>query len=69
MAESIINFFNDYNNQIIIQNCIKAGLNFNNDHSNIQSKLKNKNFVLTGTLKTMKRKKKKFQEKNNIQQY
>ncbi len=55
MAESIINFFNDYNNQIIIQNCIKAGLNFNNDHSNIQSKLKNKNFVLTGTLKTMKR--------------
>ncbi len=55
MAESIINFFNDYNNQIIIQNCIKAGLNFNNDPSNIQSKLKNKNFVLTGTLKTMKR--------------
>ena len=55
MAESIINFFNDYNNQIIIQNCIKAGLNFNNDHSNIQSKLKNKNYVLTGTLKTMKR--------------
>ena len=50
MAESIINFFAYKNNELLIQNCIDLGVNFNNSSIKINPELENKIFVFTGTL-------------------
>ena len=50
MAESIINFFSDKNNKLLIQNCINSGLIFNNLNMKTKTKFIGQNFVFTGTL-------------------
>lgn len=57
MAESIIAFFNDPNEKIILQKLIDAGLNFDSDSTKlIDSTLSGKTFVFTGNLDSMTRK-------------
>ena len=53
-AQSIINYFQDFNNQLIIQNCFKYGITFS--QSTYKSSIfKDKVFVLTGTLPSLNR--------------
>ena len=55
MAESIIDYFNNEENVVIINRCIESGLIFNTPKNKIESQITDKVFVVTGSLKIMKR--------------
>tara|TARA_Y100001968_G_scaffold131855_2_gene120343 strand:- start:159 stop:2168 length:2010 start_codon:yes stop_codon:yes gene_type:complete len=55
MAESIINFFSNENNKLLVQDCMNSGLIFNTINNKINKKLINKNFVFTGVLTKISR--------------
>ena len=54
VAKSIINYFQNQNNLLIIKNCFEFGVTFS-ELINKSNKLKNKIFVLTGTLPSLNR--------------
>ncbi len=56
VANSIINFFSNKVNLIIIENCLKNGVVFDNIKLNISKKFSEKRFVFSGTFKNIKRK-------------
>ncbi len=56
IADSVIAFFGNEKNKILVECLEKAGLNFTMEETeNLSLKLKDKKFVLTGTLPTMSR--------------
>lgn len=55
MAESIIDFFKDDNNLMLVEKLKQAGVNMQSKSIIIDERFLNKTFVLTGTLPTLKR--------------
>ena len=55
IAESIVNFFNDKNNQVLISDLKKLGLNFKSEIKKEGLALQDISFVITGTLNSMSR--------------
>ena len=55
MAESIVEYFSDNNNQLLINKCIDGGLVFQEVKEIKNTLISNKNFVFTGTLKNINR--------------
>jgi len=54
VAKSIINYFQNSNNLLIIKNCFEFGVRFS-QRKNKSNKFQNKIFVLTGTLPSLNR--------------
>ncbi len=56
MAKSIVDYFNDKDNVLMIDEMLSFGVNITNKYSGIKDlRLKGQSFVLTGTLETMSR--------------
>ena len=55
MADSIVNYFSNTNNQAVISKCLTNGLIFQPFEKNRLSSISNKIFVFTGNLQNMKR--------------
>ena len=55
MADSIIDYFSNDNNRLLVNKCIEGGLVFEKITKNKETIITGKTFVFTGTLKNMKR--------------
>ena len=56
VANSIVSFWSDNINKVIIENCLNNGVNLENIELNLSQKFSGKTFVFTGSLKKIKRK-------------